>query len=231
VPAREKLVRVLRDSPDWDRPAMEAPGRQAQAPLIVARAKAAEALLSSSPLSPDSSAALAERVRHRSLHPDWMYHGLDGAMALRTLILSHDPHAIELARWAIWLDDPACEPLRFPGSKEPRAWVDWRMKMTAWEALERLPGAETERLCRDYLGLDYDEAKQIGPRLFEEAARTLMAVSPKTETAVELMRHRLNVVRGRAILECLKHINEPWARAALQQAAPFALDYAPWRKR
>jgi hypothetical protein len=42
---------------------------------------------------------------------------------------------------------------------------------------------------------------------------------------VELMGHRLQVVRGRAVLDCLAHAREPWARAALERAAPYALAY------
>jgi len=53
--------------------------------------------------------------------------------------------------------------------------------------------------------------------------RTLLVISPRTETGVELMRHRLRVVRGRAILECLARAGEPWAREALRQAAPHAM--------
>jgi hypothetical protein len=37
------------------------------------------------------------------------------------------------------------------------------------------------------------------------------------------MKHRLQEVRGRAILVCLAHIREPWALAALTEGAPFAL--------
>ena len=52
-----------------------------------------------------------------------------------------------------------------------------------------------------------------------------MTVSPRTETALELMQHRLRVVRGQVILICLKRAREPWAHQALEQAAPHALAY------
>jgi hypothetical protein len=54
-----------------------------------------------------------------------------------------------------------------------------------------------------------------------------LAVSPKTETALELMGHRLQQVRGWAILDCLGHAKELWARAALEKGAPHALAYIP----
>ena len=92
--------------------------------------------------------------------------------------------------------------------------------------LERCPGPATEKLCRDYLALDDEGARQLGPPLFEQAGRALLAVSPKTETALELLRHRRQEVRGRAVLDCLAHAREGWARAALEKAAPHAL---AWR--
>ena len=39
----------------------------------------------------------------------------------------------------------------------------------------------------------------------------------------ELMKHRLQEVRGRAILDCLAHAKEPWAKLALEKGAPHAL--------
>jgi hypothetical protein len=53
----------------------------------------------------------------------------------------------------------------------------------------------------------------------------LLAVSPTTATALELMRHRLQVVRGRAILDCLAPASGPWALPALEEGARHALAY------
>jgi len=43
---------------------------------------------------------------------DWRVHSLDGAMALRTLILVYAPDSLQLARKYLWLDDPALIPLK-----------------------------------------------------------------------------------------------------------------------
>jgi len=101
------------------------------------------------------------------------------------------------------------------------------MKSVVLPALENYPSAATEKLCRDYLGLSDEEAKKIGPPQFESAAHTLLMISSRTETAVELMHHRLQVVRGRAILDCLAHHKEDWALDAVKAAAPHALAYIP----
>jgi hypothetical protein len=200
---------------------------EATSQQIVERARAAEQLLKQRATSKEEFAVLEERVRNRALHREWMYQGLDGATALRALILLKAPCAVELARFTLWRDDPELEKVANPQFRNPRAWTDFRMKMVVFPALEHLPGEATERLCGDYLALTDDEAWQIGPPQFEAASRALLAVSPHTETALELMKHRQQSVRGRAILHCLAHAKEPWARAALEQGARHALAYIP----
>ncbi len=97
--------------------------------------------------------------------------------------------------------------------------------MVVFPALEKYPGSATEKLCRDYLALTDNEARKLGPSQFEQAGKALLAVSPKAETALELMKHRLQVVRGRAILDCLANAKEMWALEALKKGAPHALAY------
>ncbi len=225
LPAVGRLLEVLRDAGDWDRVAESAEARAASGRRIRARAEAAEQLLAHGDTSAPVLEALEGRVRRRSLHKDWMYHGLDGAMALRTLILLRAPRAVELARFALWRDDPALKAVANPAYKVPPSWTDFRLKMVAFPALRKHPGPDTEKLCRDYLALDDAAAARIGPPLFEEAARTLLTVSPRRETALGLLRHRLSAVRGRAVLHCLARADEPWAHAALKEAAPHALAY------
>jgi Glycerophosphoryl diester phosphodiesterase family len=225
LPSEEDLLAALGDADDWDRVATTKEEQAASGLRIRARAKAAELLLARRATSPEAFAALEERVHRRSLHKDWMYHGFDGSMALRSLILLRAPRAIETARFALWRDDPALEPVIDPRWKNPRAWTDFRVKMVVFPALAGCPGAETEKLCRDYLALSDDEARTLGPPVFAGAAKALLAVSPRTQTAIELLKHRLSAVRGEAILGCLRHAKERWARQALHDGAPHALAY------
>ncbi|HMF18500.1 MAG TPA: glycerophosphodiester phosphodiesterase family protein [Gemmataceae bacterium] len=225
LPGEADLIAVLKDAPDWDKVAENETAKAQSGRRIRARALAAEQLLAVKASSKDALAALEERVRKRSLHQDWMYHGFDAAMAIRTLILLRAPNAIETARFALWRDDPALDPVVDRRWKHPRTWTDFRVKMVIFPALEKFPGPATEKLCRDYLALSDDEAQKTGPPQFEEAAKALLAVSPRTETALELLQHRLQVVRGRAVLDCLNHHQEKWALTALEKAAPHALSY------
>jgi hypothetical protein len=112
-----------------------------------------------------------------------------------------------------------------PEFKNPRSWTDFRVKTGVFPALAHFPGADSEKLCRDYLALGDEEATKLGPLQFEQAGHALLAVSPKPETVAELMKHRLQVVRGRAILDCLAHDKHAWAKEALKASAPHALAY------
>src|SRR5262245_56671751 len=146
-------------------------------------------------------------------------------MAIRSLILLRAPRAVETARFVLWRDDLALEAVEDPRWKNPRAWTDFRVKIVVFHALSRHPGEATERLCRDYLALSDEQARMLGPPLFAEAARTLLAVSPRTGTAIELLKHSRSVVRGEAILGCLRCGGQAWAREALNSQARGALAY------
>lgn len=223
LPSAQQLIAILRDADDWNRLATTPSGRAMAAERICARARAATQLLTVQVNSPQAFAALEERVRKRSLHQEWAYHGLDGTEALRTLILLRAPRAVKLARFVVWRNDPALKTIQDPRWNNPASWADFRMKAVVFPALQSYPSAETEKLCRDYLALDDEAARQIGPPLFEQAAKTLLTVSPRTETATALMKHRLQVVRGRAVLYCLAHAHEAWAVRALNKSFPCAL--------
>jgi hypothetical protein len=224
-PTEAELIAILRKTDDWNRVADTPAAQAASGERIRARARAAEQLLAIGVTSKDAFTVLEERVRERSLHKGWMYHGFDGAMAIRSLILLRAPNAAATARFALWRDDPALEPVVDPRWKNPRSWTDFRVKMVIFPALQKCPGVETEKLCRDYLALSDEAASKLGPPQFERAGRALLAVSPRTETALELMRHRRQDVRGRAILDCLAHAREAWALEALKKGAPHAIAY------
>ena len=220
-----ELLAILQDDADWNSIPKTAAEKSVKAEAILRRAEAAEEVRRRGAFEPSITKALIRRVRQRSLHPDWMYHGLDGAAALRALAAANHSQFIELSRECLWRDDPVGEQVLDPRFKVPRSWTDFRTKGIVFELLETFPGPATQKLCRDYLALNDDDAKQIGNLQFEPAARTLLAVSPGESTAIELLKHRRGDVRGRAIFFCLAHIQEKWARAALEQAAPHALAY------
>lgn len=243
----QELVAILRDDADWDSVPRTDAEKSAKAQSILRRAQAAEEIrrrklcqrtLSDSAQpgcfkaaeSAELVAALENRVRRRSLHPEWMYQGLDGAIAFRALAEFPQKSApfLELARFCLRRDDPIIEAVVDPRWKNPRPWTDFRTKMIVFPLLERFPGellGDAAQVCRDYLALSDEDATRFSPLQFEQAAKALLAIEPGEPTALELLKHRRADVRGRAILECLSHSNRPWARSALEKSAPHALKY------
>ena len=104
------------------------------------RARAADQLLERRVMGSDAFAVLEECVRNRALQKEWMYHGLDRATDLRALILLKAPHAVDLARLALWPDDRYLEKVADPKYKNPRAWTDFRMKMSSSRRWNTCPG-------------------------------------------------------------------------------------------
>lgn len=227
VKSESELLATLTDAADWNQIAESADDQAKSGHRIRERALAAEMLLARKADSPAVRKALAERVRNRSLHKHWIYHGFDGAMALRSLILLRAPEAVEVARDVLWRDDPELRKVHNPEFKTPVSWTDFRVQMVIFPALAKHPGAATEKLCRDYLAQSDEKSREFGPPQYEEAARTLLTIRPETSVALELLKHRRSDVRGRAILVCLHHAGETWARRALEQVAPRALAYVP----
>jgi glycerophosphoryl diester phosphodiesterase len=223
--SEQELLQVLSDDAGWDQIPQNPAGLAEKAQAIRRRAEAAEEIRRRKLRSPRLFAALAGRVRRRSLHPEWMYHGLDGGAALRALLDLKAPGAVALAREALWRDDPAVEPVIDPKWNVPRSWGDFRTKAIVFDLVARIPGEPVAQLCRDYLALLDEEARRIGGLQYEPAGRALLAIAPQETTALELLVHRRPDVRGRAILDCLNRIAEPWARKALESAAPHALAY------
>ena len=220
-----RLLEVLDDDADWNRAAETEEAQAESAKWITARARAADEISRRGEASREVLDALARRVRQRSLHRHWRYHGLDGCAALRALFRLDSSKAIELARFALWRDDKALEAIRNPKYDTPSSWVDFRVKMFLFRELESLPGEATEALCRDYLALEESAALALGPLQFGAAAKTLLTISPRKATALVLLDHARSEVRGRAILFCVARGHEPWAREALAEQSPDALAY------
>lgn len=225
TPRREldAVVRELTDDADWNRPPVAAADRAASAERILKRARAADELATYDALPNSALAALARRVEQRSLHPDWMFHGLDGALALRTLAKFRWPPLAELVRRVVWRDDPALESVANPEFKTPRSWTDFRVKMIAFPALRLAQDPAGVAVCRDYLALSDEELRTLGPDMLDDATRAQFSLRPTSETARELLTHSRQTVRGRAILDCLARADSDWARSTLTEHAPDAL--------
>ena len=222
TPSVEQLVAVLRDAQDWNQVA-ETPADRVRSSKRIRAGPSGRTTARDENLFASSLRGLG-----RAGPQPEPAQGLDGSrLRRRGGFAVVDPAGCTERRGTRPLHAVARRPGRRTGRRPPLAQSAILDRLSredgGFPALERRPSAQSASLCREYLALSDAEAKKLGPPQFEEAARALLAASPQTETALELMKHRLQEVRGRAILVCLAHIREPWALAALTEGAPFAL--------
>ncbi len=222
---RNELIATLRDAGDWNQTEGDQKRQALRAARIVDRARAADALAALGQGDEEILSLLEERVRNRSLNAEWQYHGLDGAAALRALFTLEAGRAVPLARFILFRDDPELARVKNPMYDNPRAWTDFRQKFVVFDCLKTHPLPGAAELCREYLRLEEADARQIGIPQFDQAADALLTLQREKPTALELLRHSRRDVRGRAILHCLRFIDQPWAVEALTEAAPHTLKY------
>lgn len=194
-----------------------------QAEGILTMAWAAQQLGTYGAGDQETLALLERQVRERSLHPDWMYHGLDGAMAARALGDLGAKSAVPTLVQAFRRIDPALERVRDPRyGPYPLAWTDFRLKMYLLPALGQLPCLESKALLQEYVSLPETAAREWGPLQYEEATRALLRQELSQAELEALLRSPNLAVRGPAVVECLDHPTRRRTRA-LKSAAPWAL--------
>jgi hypothetical protein len=146
---------------------------------------------------------LEELVAHRSLHPDWAYTGLDGAMAVRALGLLNATESVPFLVRTFLAVDPELKKMVKPPANYPYAWADYRMKREIICVLGELPCAASRRFLREYLAMDEATAGKSAALLFEEATRAFLCQEVTTQELQELLRSPNSAVRGTTILVCL----------------------------
>lgn len=219
------LLTLLETSPPERTPPAGGEGEQrAYTEAIVARAWAAQRLGELGEGSPRAARLLESLVRQRSLHRDWMYHGLDGAMAARALgqlgVTAAAPLLVEAFRRV----DPALKEVVDPRfAQNPLAWTDFRLKMALIPALGELRCPASKAFLQEYVAMDAAKARELAPIVFDEATRSLLRQELNQEELAALLRSPHPAVRGSALLGCL---DEPTAAraAALKEVVPWAAE-------
>jgi hypothetical protein len=179
--------------------------------------------------SAETVAVLEGQVWRRSLHPDWRYHGLDGAMAVRSLVQLHSVKSVPIFIAAFQRLDPGLKQFNDgQWADYPLAWRDHHFKMTLIPALGELPCPESKAFLIEYLRLPESAARNLAPPQFEDATKALLRQKLDRDEIISLLRHPKGVVRGTAIMECLDRPNSA-RKQALKEAAPWALELPPAR--
>jgi len=219
------LRHLLQDASVEERTNPDVPEtEQRRTERIVARAWAAQQLGERGVRDPETIALLERQLADRSLHHDWMYHGMDGALAARALARLGSRASVTVLVKAFRRIDPALAKVQDPRfGPYPLAWTDFRLKMYLLPALGDLPCAESKALLTEYVKLDEAAARELGPLQYEEATRALLRQDLTQADLEALLRSPNLAVRGTAIIECLDH---PRRRrtAALKSTAAWALE-------
>jgi len=194
---------------------------------IVERAWAAQQLGEQGVKSKRVVAALERLVRERSLHKDWSYHGLDGAVASRALGQLGACESVPVLVAVFRRVDPELQRVANPALAEyPLVWADFRAKMYILPALGELPCAEAKKFLLEYLGMEEAQARELSAPQFEEATQALLCHRLDWSEFAAVLRSPNLAVRGTALLECIDYPTPP-RRQALQAEAPWALELPP----
>ena len=197
--------------------------QQKRATRIVERAWAAEKIGRLGTKSSRAVQLLEQQVVNRSLHRDWAWHGLDGAMAARALGALRATESVPVLVRAFFAIDPELKKMIQPPANYPYVWTDFRPKLEMVVTLGDLPCEQSKAFLLDYLAMDENAAGKFSAPLFEEATKALLRQDLTRDELKSLLQSRHSAVRGTAILECLDHPTD--SRAAMLKAAqPWALD-------
>ena len=177
--------------------------QQQQAHRILDRAWAAEKIGQLAERSPLAVKLLEELVAHRSLHPNWAYQGLDGAMSARALGVLGATESVPFLVQTFVAVDPELKKMVKPPANYNYAWGDYRLKREIICVLGELPCEAGRKFLREYLAMDEATVGKFGPPLFEEATRALLRQQVPAEELQDLLRSANSAVRGTAILVCL----------------------------
>lgn len=217
-----QLINIILYAPHWDQIPQNDSEKIQFADEIMNRGHAINDALKLNYRSQGLIDALNVRINNRSIHSDWMFHGLDAQEAMRALPSINATDLPKTFREVLWKADQSLLSMTYPGY--PVSHLDWRLKQTVWTAALAVPGTATEDVIKEYLNLTDSAAWEIGPTYFEPAAETLMRISPQKSTARQLLRHRRADVKGRTILELLRYAGrgEQWACDVLKNQEPYA---------
>ncbi|MBI2948009.1 MAG: glycerophosphodiester phosphodiesterase family protein [Verrucomicrobia bacterium] len=223
-PARERALPILgADFPEASEPDGDPAYEHRRTERIVERAWAAHAVAPERK-TPPLVQRLENQMRHRSLHRDWRYHGLDGIMAARTLAGLRATESAPVFIEMFLRVDPDLKKIADPQwSEYPLVWRDARFKMELLPALGKLRCAASKNFLLEYVAKNEARARQLAPPQFEEATRALLLQDLTREELEALLRHSNLAVRGTAILECLDRPTRERTKA-LKAAAPWALE-------
>jgi hypothetical protein len=197
--------------------------QQRWAHRILERAWAAQKIGQLAERSPRAVTLLEKLVAHRSLHPEWAYQGLDGAMAARALGTLRATESVPFLVQTLLAVDPELKKMVKPPANYNFAWGDYRLKREIICVLGDLPCEASRKFLREYVAMDEVTAGKFAPRLFEEATRALLRQQVTPQELQDLLQSTNSAIRGTAILVCLDS-GTPSRTSLLEKIIPWTRD-------
>jgi hypothetical protein len=214
----EEFDRAGATPPDGETRRIDRDGR------LVLRAAAAQAVADRGDLHAPRREWLEFQVKHRTLHKDWLFHGLDGAIAARALGTLGSVKSVPLLVATFKRADPELEKVvNHSFGPYPLSWTDFRMKMHIIPALGALRCPESKQALLEYLRLDDKASRERGPDYRSDAVEAVFNQKLTRAEIEELLRSPHTAIRGTAILQCLDYPT-PDRTAALRATAAWALE-------
>lgn len=193
-----------------------------RAARIVERAWAAQQLGGRGRKSRRVVGVLEGVLARPTFHPDWRYHGLDAAMAVRALGRLRATESVPALIAFHRRQGGADAEDRSAASLARPAWFDHRCRMYVMAALGELRCRASRKFLRHYVAASEREVRANGPAEFPEATRALLQQSLTWTGQAGLLRNGNPAVRGTAIEECLGWMTDERQRA-LEVSVPWAL--------
>ena len=191
---------------------------------ILERAWAAQELGERGVKSEAVVTGLVRQISCRSLHTDWFYCGLDGALAVRALAKLGAIEAVPTLIEALQRTDPNFEKLTGQFTeKRMVAYRDFRVKKEIMPALGGLQCDASKKFLLDYVAADEETVRQWSWPQYVRATWALTRYPLTVQQMEALLKHERSDVRGTAIVECLAEQNGRYD-AALKKSAPWTLD-------
>lgn len=188
--------------------------QQERAKQIVTRAWAARQLARIAKKSPSLVRLLEYQMQHRSLHRDWRYQGLDGAIAVQSLAALRATESVPMMVQTLMRVDPqlarAADP-EYPN--DSTSALDWRIKGAIVQALGELRCDSSKQALAQCLKLDEDSAGKLGLPGYADLTRSLLKQTLSVDEIRDLLRNPRREIRGTAILECIDHPSKPRTEA------------------
>lgn len=164
---------------------------------------------------------LEQQVTGRTVHRDWVFHGIDAAHAIQSLARLGARRSVPIV--LDWVRGPHSE-LDVLGNQfgEPESWTDWVTHAQLPRLLGEVPTPEGQSFLEEYVNFTDEQRNQFGQPFLDTAAAALLAY-PLGEQGIEaLLNNPSGVVRAVTIAGCVDK-QLPGSKQALRRYAPEAI--------